>query len=220
MSSPHKLNVKNEQLWLSYERCIFWENNNSLILSDLHFGKTGHFRKYGIAVPQDIFQEDLDRLLTQIKFFDCNSLIIVGDLFHSHANKEMDLFLKWRKENFELKIHLVKGNHDILRPSFYKKADLEIFKDVYSTFPFCFIHDISQSCNTTDKSEPYTFSGHTHPGIRLNGIGRQSLQFPCFHFLEHYAILPAFSKFTGLSNVNREQGDRIFALVEKSIVEV
>ena len=30
---------------------MFWEEEKALIVSDLHFGKTGHFRKSGIAVP-------------------------------------------------------------------------------------------------------------------------------------------------------------------------
>ena len=44
---------------LSNDRCVFWEEEKMLLLSDLHFGKTGHFRKEGIAVPQDIYKEDL-----------------------------------------------------------------------------------------------------------------------------------------------------------------
>ena len=54
---------------LSNDRCIFWEEEKILLLSDLHFGKTGHFRKEGIAVPQGVYKDDLQRLVTQIQFF-------------------------------------------------------------------------------------------------------------------------------------------------------
>jgi len=62
-----------------------------LIISDLHFGKTGHFRKSGIAVPQGVYKEDLQRLVSQIQYFQPSQLIIVGDFFHSQLNKELEL---------------------------------------------------------------------------------------------------------------------------------
>src|SRR5665647_5672 len=96
--SPQKFILHKQTLWLSPARCIYWEEEKALILSDLHFGKTGHFRKEGIGVPQNIFKEDLQRLFTQIQFFKPSTLLIAGDMFHSKANKEIDLFLKWRND--------------------------------------------------------------------------------------------------------------------------
>ena len=94
MFSPYKFLFKQQTLWLSTDRCIYWEEQNALILSDLHFGKTGHFRKSGIGVPQNIFKQDLYKLFSVIQFFKPTQLLIVGDLFHSHANNEMDFFFK------------------------------------------------------------------------------------------------------------------------------
>src|SRR5690606_8265392 len=120
------ITIKGQQLWLTPERSIYWENEKSLIVSDLHFGKTGHFRKYGIAVPQSVYKEDLQRLVNHIQYFNSTQVIIVGDLFHSHENKELDLFLKWRHDFPELKLLLVKGNHDILKSSWYEKAEITV----------------------------------------------------------------------------------------------
>ena len=58
----HPLQFKSQRLVLSPERCMFWEDQQTLILSDMHIGKTAHFRKAGIAVPQQVFQEDLQLL--------------------------------------------------------------------------------------------------------------------------------------------------------------
>src|SRR5882762_3732766 len=96
--------IKDQQLWLSPDRCIFWEEEKALILSDLHFGKTGHFRKSGIAVPQSLYHEDLQRLLTLIQYFQPRQLLVVGDLFHSRENKELALFRRWRNDFPELAI--------------------------------------------------------------------------------------------------------------------
>ena len=104
---PYRL--RGQQLWLSPHRCLYWEEERSLILSDLHFGKTGHFRKAGIAVPQSVYREDLLRLLSLIQYFQPRQLLIVGDLFHSRENKELDLFLRWRDDFPDLRFRLVMG---------------------------------------------------------------------------------------------------------------
>ncbi|MEJ7683919.1 MAG: metallophosphoesterase [Segetibacter sp.] len=113
-----------QTLWLSADRCVYWEEQQSLIVTDLHFGKTGHFRKSGIAVPQSIYKEDMQRLVNQLQFYKPQQLIIVGDMFHSVANKELDFFKKWRNDFSHLHIHLVKGNHDILKKNGMQKQTL------------------------------------------------------------------------------------------------
>jgi metallophosphoesterase superfamily enzyme len=69
MTAPVLHCIRDHHFWLSPERVLYWEEEKTLILSDLHFGKTGHFRKSGIAVPQSIYQQDLQRLFHQISFF-------------------------------------------------------------------------------------------------------------------------------------------------------
>lgn len=220
MSSPYKFILKEQTLWLSPERCIFWEEEKALILSDLHFGKTGHFRKSGIGVPQSLFKEDLQRLFAQVQYFKPTQLLIVGDLFHSHANKEMDMFLKWRNDIPQLKMRLIRGNHDILAKKFYAEADIEVTKQKLSVSNFCFTHDINETCEEEAGNTNFTFSGHVHPGIYMNGMGKQSLRFPCFYFSKEYAILPAFSHFTGLYKIIPKRTDKVFALVENDVVKI
>lgn len=220
MSSPYKFILNQQTLWLSAARCIFWEEENTLILSDLHFGKTGHFRKSGIGVPQNIFKEDLQKLFAQIQFFNPKKLLIVGDLFHSHANKEMEMFLKWRNDLHRLQIHLIKGNHDILSNKFYKEANIEVTSQKLSIDVFCFTHDINASCEEEADNINFIFSGHVHPGIRMSGIGKQQLYFPCFYFTKKYAIMPAFSRFTGFYKINPQKTDKVFALIENNVVKI
>ena len=192
-----------------------------MILSDPHIGKSGHFRKAGIPIPQNIFKEDLQRLFSQVTYFKADELIIVGDLFHSHANKEMDLFTKWRKDLSNLNVRLVKGNHDILSKKFYSNAGIEVSPEHFLQAPFCFTHDINDRCDEiADPNQFYTFSGHIHPGIKINGYGKQTLRFPCFYFGHDYAVLPAFSYFTGLATLYPKKSDNVFALVEKNVIKI
>ena len=209
MVNPLKYELLNQTFWLSPERCIYWEDRKALVVSDLHFGKTGHFRKSGIPVPPKVYKEDLQRLVQQIQFFNPGELIVVGDLFHSRENKELELFLKWRNDFPLLKIKLIKGNHDILHRKWYEQAGIEVYDDCLTLDEFTFIHDVTDC----DDSGKYFFSGHIHPGISISGMGRQSLRFPCFYFGRKYAVLPAFSRFTGLAMIDADEDDDVFAIV-------
>ncbi len=81
-------------------------------------------------MPQSVYKEDIQRLIAQIQYFKPKSLIVVGDMFHSTANKELELFAKWRNDFTYLEIHLIKGNHDILKKIGIVKQALS-----YTTLP-------------------------------------------------------------------------------------
>ena len=209
--------VGDEHLILSNERAIFWEDEKTLIVADLHVGKTGHFRRAGIGVPTGVYKEDLHRLMAQILYFKAERLIIVGDLTHSIANRELDLFRKWRKDFPSLEVHLAKGNHDILDNQWYEEANIKVHNDPLPVKQFLFVHDILKPKFWIEEGQ-YAFSGHVHPGITLKGRGKQALHFPCFYFAKQYCILPAFSRFTGSYPVAPQKNEKVFAVVEKELV--
>ena len=51
MISEISINFAGEQLTLNQYRSIFGTKKNPLILSDLHLGKTAHFRKTALLYP-------------------------------------------------------------------------------------------------------------------------------------------------------------------------
>ena len=216
MQQPFRFHLKEQTLWLSAERCLFWEEDRSLIVSDIHFGKSGHFRKAGIGIPQTVFKEDLQRLIAQVQFFKPEKLVVVGDFFHSKMNNEIKLFEKWRNDLSSLPIHLVRGNHDILHNDWYAAHAITVHEEQLHTGPFTFMHELP--AGTTN--EQYVFTGHVHPGIRIGGLGKQSLQFPCFYFAGQHAVLPAFGRFTGLYPVRPKKHEKVFAIAEKQVLEL
>lgn len=218
MSAPLRFIFHQQTLWLSAARCIFWEEESALILSDLHFGKSGHFRKSGIGIPQNIYKEDLQRLFAQLQFFKPKTLLIAGDMFHSDENKEANFFLKWRNDMPQTNFYLIRGNHDILSSGFYQKANIRVFESKLKIKNFCFTHDANE-CEDEDENL-FTFSGHIHPGIKMNGPGNQSIMLPCFYFGKKHAVLPAFSAFTGLAKIKPSATDHVFALVENTVIKI
>lgn len=221
MQNPIPHTLLNNTFWVSPERCLFWEEENTLIIADMHLGKSGHFRKSGIAVPQSIYKADLQRLIAQLYLFKVDRLIIAGDLTHSTANKELDLFIKWRKDFSLLHIDLVKGNHDILDDNWYKEADINVSSKKLTAGPFLFIHDLKLHQKLTEAEKQfYTFTGHMHPAISIKGQGRQSLRFPCFYFAKEFCVLPAFSRFTGTFKVTPEKDETVYAITDNSIIKL
>ena len=214
MEAPIKHKIKKQTFWLSATRTIFWEDQNALILSDLHFGKTGHFRKAGIAVPQSVYKEDLQRLVNLIQYFKPAQIIAVGDLFHSKVNLELDLFKRWRNDFEALDFVLVKGNHDILKSEWYEEASIKVTNELILD-DILFVHD-----DCENREDVFTFCGHIHPGVIINGLGKQSLRFPCFYFTKTQCILPAYSKFTGMATINPSPSDLVYAIVQDSLIKL
>lgn len=209
-----EITLRQQHFDLLPQRAIYWKEQQSLVLSDLHLGKGMHFRKEGIPIPKQAFDEDLNTLNSLIVKYAPKQLIVVGDMFHSRHNNEVKLFDIWRVQYPDLRILLVKGNHDILKKEHYRELDIEVVPE-YETDDFVFTHD---SCdNTSDK---FCFSGHLHPGVAIRGMAKQSLKFPCFHFTPTDCTLPAFSKFTGLAIIKPKVADKVFAIVEDDIVKV
>lgn len=215
MQAPVLYKLHDQNLWLTAQRSIFWEEQKTLIVSDLHFGKTGHFRKSGIAIPQTVYKEDLQRLVSLLNYFKPQQLIVVGDFFHSHANSELDWFKKWRKDLSHLKIILVKGNHDILGDNWYQETEIEVIEKELVINSFLFTHD-----KCMDRTDVFTFCGHIHPGIYLSGLGRQGIRLPCFYFTKYHCILPAFSRFTGMALIEPQQNEKVFAIVEDKLMQM
>jgi DNA ligase-associated metallophosphoesterase len=210
------ITIRNQELMLLPQKALFWPDKRYLILSDIHLGKTGHFRKSGIAAPGKANLKNLDRLSKLIDDSQPEKILILGDLYHSSANREWFQFEEWRKTFSELDILLISGNHDQLHRSFYKSVNIEV-TDRLVLSDFVFVHDgtdLQEILNTT------IISGHIHPGVKLKGKGKQRLRLPCFSISDHQVILPAFGEFTGLHIIQPDESRKIFPVAENSVIDL
>lgn len=204
--------LKEQELVLDPLKSFYWVDQQALVISDLHLGKAGHFRKNGVPVPRQIHTSDLSRLDRLIKKYTPEQIIFLGDLFHSEENLEWADFINWSVSHRHLKQVLVQGNHDILDSAAYERTRIEIISEWVEP-PFHFTH-------APAETTLYNVSGHIHPGVRLHGRARQGMRLPCFYFTDQQAILPAFGNFTGSYVLTPRKGDRIFALMEGAIIEL
>ena len=212
--APYKL--FDQDLLLLPQKAIYWQQQQTLMVADVHLGKTGHFRKAGIAVPRDLEQNDLAVLSDLVAEFKPERIIFLGDLFHSDMNADWEWFAMWRQQFPNVTIDLVRGNHDIIADKYYDQLNISLHKQMIIG-PFLMLHHPL----TEDELQlvtQYAFCGHIHPGINLKGKGRQSITLPCFAFGSRQAILPSFGKFTGKVAVQTCKTDNVFAIVKDKVV--
>lgn len=183
-------------------------------MADLHVGKSAHFRKAGIAVPANIVQEDLFRLQRLITAYHPQKVIVVGDMFHSSANNDVQYFKLWRQQFPNIAFELVVGNHDMLTPALYEDLQIDLYPSL-TLRNISFVHDAKDA-----EGMDYVISGHIHPGVRMVGNGRQRLRLPCFYFGVEVAVLPAFSDFTGLCSLELEEDALVFVIAERKVFRI
>lgn len=215
MSSSITKTIQNQTWDLLPEKAVFWKEKQMLIITDLHIGKSAHFRKSGIPAPSTLNAKNLERLGKLIQKYDPSTLLILGDLFHSNANREWLEFEDWKTKFNAPDFQLVTGNHDLLHHSFYDSANITVHK-TFEMGGFLFVHDPDEM----SESSNIIVAGHIHPGISIKGKGRQSLRFPCFMFSEERILLPAFGEFTGLHTIKPEENEKVFAVVERKVLEL
>ena len=204
--------IFNDHFYLHKTGAVFWKEKNTLLLADIHLGKVGHFRKSGIPVPRKaggLFYDKIIKLKNSLNF---SQIIFLGDLFHSSLNNEWFLFENWVKKS-ELKIILIKGNHDIIPKLVFEQVGIKTYDDL-KIEKFFFTH------HPKKINDCFVFSGHIHPGVRLIGKGKQIMKFPCFICNKDQIILPSFGGFTGMHLPKIKKGDQVFVITNKEIIEI
>jgi DNA ligase-associated metallophosphoesterase len=207
LSGVHHYTLFSQDLLLLPQKAIFWQNTNTLLLADVHLGKVNHFRKSGIAIPNQLSDTDYQTLDLLLKAYPVSRVLILGDLFHSLANQACITFSKWLKAYPDIEFILVKGNHDILPEAFYDENKVKVHSTLLIQPPFVFSH-----IPLTEKSTYYNIAGHIHPAVKLIGRAKQLLVLPCFYFGKENGILPAFSAFSGKAILSVMEEDAVFVI--------
>lgn len=210
--------LQEQTLHLYPEKAVYWQEQNCLLLSDLHLGKAGHFRKAGMAVPATLHQNDLQRLDWLLQQTGAGCVYFLGDLFHSELNSEWWTFARWLEQYPAREFILIRGNHDILPEEAYASSRLQIIREELIISPFILTHE--PLAGKSRKGGIYNICGHIHPAVRLKGAAFQQLTLPCFYFGLHYGVLPAFGKFTGFSQIKPKKGDSVFAIAENAVLRL
>ena len=190
------LNFKNHKFKISKEGILFWFEEKTAIVSDLHLEKGSGFGIAGQFLPPHDSEETLTKLLNTLKKYNITKVILLGDTFHDkNALSRMSQRVLILFETFikKYEVIFVLGNHEI-----DMKLENIKFVNEYVIDGIHFIHQESQN-NT------YQISGHYHPVATLR-TGSKKITRKCFIQQKYNLILPSFGIYTGGLNIK----NRIF----------
>ncbi len=217
MDGSVSIDWKGQQLTLLPQRAVFWHDTRTLLVADLHFGKTATFRSAGIPIPPGTTRTDLERLDQLLTHTQATRLILLGDFLHSRFGREpqlMNTLGDWfAARSATTQMLLIRGNHDSHAGPLPSDWPVTTIEESLCEGPFVFRHE------PVVDARGYTFAGHIHPAVRLAGRG-QGLRTDCFWFGSQVAVLPAFGSFTGSATVQPILGDRLFAVGEEEVIEI
>ncbi|WP_417352764.1 ligase-associated DNA damage response endonuclease PdeM [Flavobacterium alkalisoli] len=207
-----EIEITNKTFILHNTGALYWTDKKMLLLSDVHLGKVSHFRKHGSAIPNNAILQNFKKLDAVVKHFEPESICFLGDLFHSSLNKEWILFEQW-VNNTGIPLILIAGNHDIISPHKYEELNIAIHSE-WILDSFLLTH------HPENREGFFNLSGHVHPAVRLQGMGRQFLRLPCFFRNKNQMILPAFGEFTGTYIIEPLEGDIIYITTKEEVIKL
>lgn len=209
-----KITLRNQTCHLLAEKAVFWQEEKTLILADIHIGKGTVFRKAGIPIPKGIMDDDLLKISKLIKTYDVKKCIIVGDLIHAKSGLSEDVkltFSNWLK-SMNIEVHLVLGNHDRhLINNLPTEWSLHTHLEGLLIEPFYFSHF------PMTHEKWFVFAGHLHPKIELSNK-YDSVVLRCFQVFENLMILPAFGFFVGGTMVKNSKVCKIYAIADDTVI--
>ena len=180
---------------------LFWDDEQLLIVSDLHLEKGSSFATRGILLPPYDTAATLARLATVIARYDPRRVIALGDSFHdadAHArvaSSDRDAIAAMQAGRDWI---WIAGNHDPKPPASLSGS----VADELAIGPICFRHQPTGAAGE--------IAGHLHPKARVATRAR-SIERRCIASDGTRAVMPSFGAYTGGLSIRDRAFAKIFA---------
>ena len=188
------VDVAGTRLLCLWQRMLFWPEQRTLFVADVHLGKAASFRAAGVPLPSGHSGVDLERISTLLTDYKAVRLVILGDMVHTQSSYTDALdrhFRAFRARHCEVDVVLVRGNHDRHAGDAPAEWLLQIVSEPHVLGPFSCCHEPGIA-----NGSGYELAGHLHPALRLQ-TGREGVTLPCFWQHGSGIVLPAFGSLTG-----------------------
>ena len=198
--SQSTFDIAGVALLADFSGALVWEEQNLLIVSDLHLEKGSSFAARGVLLPPYDTAATLGRLAAVLARHDPRMVIALGDSFHdrdAHArlsapDRDAIGALQARRDWI-----WISGNHDPSLPS-----DLGgVVASEVCIGPIAFRHEPTGAFGE--------IAGHLHPKARVATRGR-SMERRCFASDGERAVMPAFGAYTGGLSIRDAAFSKIF----------
>jgi len=223
-----KINFMGNSFILDPSGCLYWQEEELLVISDLHLEKgSSYAAKKSLFIPPYDTQATLETLALRILNWQPKTVISLGDSFHDEdaARRLPNSYKQHLSQLMQGREWIwVSGNHDPLPP-----------KDLGGSFcEEIHIGNLNFCHEPKAKFKVGEIAGHYHPSARIKQRGK-SIRRRCFIGNGQRIIMPAFGSFTGGLNVLDEayadlferhdvncwmlSGDQVFEIPQKKLVK-
>lgn len=220
------LELGGAQVALLAQRALWWPDEHTLFVADVHLGKAETFRARGVPVPAGPTVATLARLEALLRTWAARRLVVLGDLLHARdaqADATMAPFAAWRRRHAGLDLVLVRGNHDDRAGDPPAALGVRCVDAGTPLGPFLLCHEplTDPACIEPEPdARGHRLAGHLHPAVRLHGRAGDSARLPCFVVGRGETVLPAFGDFTGCAGVPRSAPRRLVAIAGDRMFDV
>ncbi len=211
------IEVAGQALSLLPQKAALLPVSHTLLIADAHIGKATSFRSLGVPVPRGTTSETLAALTGLIETHRVRRIVFLGDFLHSARSRAAETLAavrRWREQHAEVQLVLVRGNHDDRAGDPPAALGFEVVDEPLREGGLALCH------HPTPRDDSFVIAGHLHPCASVHGRARERLRLPCFHWGARVLVLPAFGSFTGMHPVQRQEGDRIFAVAGDAVREL
>lgn len=184
---------------------------DTLIISDLHFGYETSLNSQGMMIPQFQFEKIIDSLDSIQNKANTSNIILNGDIKHNFSSinkqewREVLSFIDYLSDIF-VDIRVVKGNHDNFTQYILNKRDITLEDEIILN-NYLITHGHKKPINI-DEDIDTIIIGHEHPCIGIRNQERVE-KVKCYlkGFWNNYKLLvtPSFTPITQGSDVLHEK---------------
>lgn len=204
---------------------LYHEGLDMIVISDLHLGLEGSLTYEGSYIPKFQLADVLDDLETAVEETGASRLLVNGDLKHEFSTtrySEREEIEEFTEKALELvdEMIVIKGNHDTFLEYLFEEYGIEL-EEEYLEEGVLFSHG-----HESVKREDYEtlVIGHEHPALVLEDEIGTTEKVDCFLHGKmkngkNIVVMPAFSKISGGSKVNRVGSKDLLSPVLKNQVD-
>nr|WP_208979291.1 ligase-associated DNA damage response endonuclease PdeM [Pseudovibrio axinellae] len=199
----HDLSLARELVGLHDSGALWWPDEKTLVVSDLHLEKAASIAKRkGLMLPPYDSAVTLEKLASLIDSFNPRRVICLGDSFHDiESSRNMPAAYLAMLTTMQLGREWIwiTGNHD---PEIAEHVWGERYDELS-------INSLSFRHEPKEGAERGEICGHLHPAAKVRRIGR-TIRRACFATDGKRLVLPAFGALTGGLNVMDKAFSEVF----------
>lgn len=209
--------------------CLYFKENDLLMVSDLHLGLEESLTKDGNYVPKHQMEDIREDIQKAKEKTNASRILVNGDIKNEFATaryseaKEIKQFFRFIEKEFD-EVILIKGNHDRFVEGALSEFSIDPL-DFYLEDGLLFTHG-HISLEELEVEEDYStvVIGHEHPALALEDeIGTRE-KVDCFLYGENnglkLVVMPAFSPISNGTAVNETPQSELLSPILKNNFDV